>query len=192
MKFQNYYELLGVDEKASMETIKKAYYEKIKIWHPDKNPKNMEKAESITKTLNEAYFILSDRKRRRRYDNTLKFTKNMNSDQLNDETFWNKIKKASPRIGKFMQDLEDLFNMFKDGVQGNFPVNLATLGLIVAGLLYFILPVDLIPDIIIGLGYIDDAAAIGLIVKAIAGELKAYREWNGIRDNSDNNKNLDD
>ena len=50
----NYYELLGIDPKASQEEIKQAYLRKVKEWHPDKNLDRTLEAEKKTKILNEA------------------------------------------------------------------------------------------------------------------------------------------
>lgn len=54
MNENSYYEILGIDETATKEEIKKAYIDKIKKFHPDIN-KN---GEEITKKLNEAYQYL--------------------------------------------------------------------------------------------------------------------------------------
>ena len=52
-KILNYYELLGINPKAGPEEIKRAYYEQLKVWHPDKNADRIEEAEETTKILNQ-------------------------------------------------------------------------------------------------------------------------------------------
>lgn len=47
----------------------------------------------------------------------------------------------------------------------------------VAAIIYFVNPVDLIPDAIAGLGFIDDVAVVGAIVKAIQKDLDDFRWW---------------
>lgn len=47
----------------------------------------------------------------------------------------------------------------------------------VAGLLYFLSPMDAIPDWIPGLGFIDDLAVLGWVMRKWAGELEAFRLW---------------
>ena len=64
---RDYYEVLGVDKKASAEEIKKAYRKNAMKYHPDRNPGDKE-AEEKFKELGEAYEVLSDDDKRARYD----------------------------------------------------------------------------------------------------------------------------
>lgn len=69
---QNYYEILHVNENASKEMIKKAYTFLVKKYHPDLVPKDKKKsAEEMMKTINEAYDVLSDKEKRKLYDEEL-------------------------------------------------------------------------------------------------------------------------
>ena len=64
---RDYYELLGVDRKASTEEIRSAYRKLALKYHPDRNPDDKE-AESKFKAISEAYDVLSDEKKRPLYD----------------------------------------------------------------------------------------------------------------------------
>ncbi|MDO5016479.1 MAG: molecular chaperone DnaJ [Eubacteriales bacterium] len=64
---RDYYEVLGVDKDADDKEIKKAYWKLAKKYHPDVNPGNKE-AEEKFKEANEAYEVLSDPDKRKRYD----------------------------------------------------------------------------------------------------------------------------
>lgn len=64
---RDYYEVLGVDRKAAVEDIKKSYRKMAIKFHPDKNPDDPT-AEDKFKEAAEAYSILSDEAKRKRYD----------------------------------------------------------------------------------------------------------------------------
>lgn len=68
MAKRDYYEVLGVDKKASKEEIKKAYRRLAKKYHPDMNKDDPKKAEEKFKEISEAYGVLSDDTKRRQYD----------------------------------------------------------------------------------------------------------------------------
>ncbi len=68
MADEDYYDILGVDKDASKDEIKKAYRKKAKKYHPDKNPDNPEEAREKFKRISEAYEVLADDEKRRRYD----------------------------------------------------------------------------------------------------------------------------
>ncbi|XP_015681515.1 dnaJ homolog subfamily B member 8 [Crotalus tigris] len=68
----NYYEVLGLNQNASQEDIKRAYRKLALKWHPDKNPYNKEDAEKKFKAVAEAYEVLSDPQKRCLYDRPVK------------------------------------------------------------------------------------------------------------------------
>lgn len=67
MEFKDYYKILGIGKTASQDEIKKAYRKLAKINHPDKNPDN-KAAENRFKEISEAYEVLSDKEKRKKYD----------------------------------------------------------------------------------------------------------------------------
>lgn len=67
MEYKDYYKTLGVDRQASENEIKKAYRKLALQYHPDRNP-NDATAEDKFKEINEAYQVLSDPEKRKRYD----------------------------------------------------------------------------------------------------------------------------
>lgn len=64
---RDYYEVLGVERGADDASIKKAYRQLAKKYHPDMNPGDAE-AEKKFKEASEAYAVLSDPDKRRQYD----------------------------------------------------------------------------------------------------------------------------
>lgn len=65
---KDYYKILGVSENATDKDIKSAYRQMAFKHHPDKNPGNEKAAEATFKKINEAYYVLGDKERRRQYD----------------------------------------------------------------------------------------------------------------------------
>lgn len=67
MAKRDYYEVLGVKRNSSLAEIKKAYRKLARKYHPDLNPGNAE-AERKFKEISEAYDVLGDKDKRKRYD----------------------------------------------------------------------------------------------------------------------------
>lgn len=65
---RDFYAILGVPRDADERTIKSAYRRLSLKWHPDKNPNNKEEAERKFMDIAQAYEVLSDPEKRRRYD----------------------------------------------------------------------------------------------------------------------------
>lgn len=65
---ENYYQLLGVSAKANRDEIRKAYYKKLKQYHPDLYEGDKLFAEDMTSRLNEAYKVLRDDELKKEHD----------------------------------------------------------------------------------------------------------------------------
>jgi len=68
MDYKDYYQVLGVNKKATQDEIKKAYRKLAVKYHPDKNP-GVKSAEEKFKEISEAYEVLGDPEKRKQYDN---------------------------------------------------------------------------------------------------------------------------
>src|ERR1700756_4346838 len=67
MDFKDYYSTLGVAKTATDKEIKQAYRKLARKHHPDVNPED-KSAESKFKEINEAYEVLGDKEKRKKYD----------------------------------------------------------------------------------------------------------------------------
>ena len=67
MAFVDYYKILGVDKTIPQAEVKKAYLKRAKQFHPDLHPDDP-KAKAKFQALNEAYAVIGDEEKRRKYD----------------------------------------------------------------------------------------------------------------------------
>lgn len=81
---QDHYQTLGVEKNATPQQIKKAYRKLAMKWHPDKNPNNKSEAEAKFKQIGEAYSVLSDETKRKKYDVRDQFEANDGNAQYNN------------------------------------------------------------------------------------------------------------
>ena len=56
-------------------------------------------------------------------------------------------------------------------------VSRQTIVAVTAALLYFVVPLDVIPDFLIGVGFIDDASVVGYVMTMLAAEMDTFRRW---------------
>ncbi len=114
MQYKDYYQTLGVDKKASQDEIKKAYRKLAKKYHPDAHPGD-KKAEDKFKEANEAYEVLGDEEKRKKYDqfgNDPQFSNGYNFDP-SQYGFGNNVRYEHSSGGN--SGFSDFFNMFFGG-----------------------------------------------------------------------------
>ena len=89
--------------------------------------------------------------------------------------------KATGKQGKLKDvwgSLLAFFRLVRAYLNGSYrQVTPRALLMIVASLVYFVSPIDLIPDFILGLGLIDDATVLAWTIKACATDLAAFISW---------------
>lgn len=85
-------------------------------------------------------------------------------------------------IGEVFNDLKLLLSLVKDYISGAYrEIPYGSIVAAVAGILYFVSPIDFIPDFIPGIGLIDDVFVIGFVLKKIHSDLEKYEEWKSNR-----------
>jgi uncharacterized membrane protein YkvA (DUF1232 family) len=86
--------------------------------------------------------------------------------------------KGDGPLGRFLADLKLLFSITQDYVSGDYrEVPYWSIAAIVGTLLYVLNPMDLIPDFIPVIGYVDDALVVAACLAMIEHDLLAYKEW---------------
>lgn len=87
-------------------------------------------------------------------------------EQRVEEGFWPKVRKVAGKV-PFLPDVLALWWCARDPET---PV--AARGMMMAALAYFVLPTDVIPDMLAGIGFTDDAAVIAAVIGVVGKHLK--------------------
>lgn len=88
-------------------------------------------------------------------------------------------------IKDIKRDLLILSNLLKDWGTGRYTeVPVETMLLVIAALLYFISPIDAIPDFLGPIGFTDDITVVGFVVVSIKKDINNYKEWKKKRNKS--------
>lgn len=88
------------------------------------------------------------------------------------------VARKGPKLGKVKDDVRLLQALCVAWWRGEYrAISPRALVSIVAGLLYFVSPLDAIPDWLLGVGFLDDIAVLAWVMKTVDDELAAFRAW---------------
>ena len=97
----------------------------------------------------------------------------------NEENILNKMNDKN--LKEFLEDVKLFFSMLKDFFTRKYTnVPIGTIVSIAASLLYVLAPLDLIPDFLPFVGYLDDAGIIALCINGFKADLENYKEFKGL------------
>lgn len=106
-----------------------------------------------------------------RYDDTIHEV-NEKADEIGSKFHKQKALKSLLAQGMIMIDL------VKDYVTGRYrEVPYWAMGATALALFYVLSPIDVIPDVLVGVGFLDDAVVVSFALKLIEKELQRYKEW---------------
>lgn len=93
----------------------------------------------------------------------------------------NAAKKANGKkgpLGAIWVQLMACLRLFKAYATGAYrEIPWLSLVMLVASVVYFVMPVDAIPDVIAGLGLVDDAAILGWTMQTFSADIDAFLDW---------------
>ncbi|MDP4788872.1 MAG: DUF1232 domain-containing protein [Haliea sp.] len=94
-------------------------------------------------------------------------------------------RKAAARSGALAgiwQSVQDALRLVKAYASGAYrEIPWQSMLILVAAVVYFVMPVDVVPDILLGFGLLDDAAILGWTLRTLDVDLKRFRAWEASR-----------
>jgi uncharacterized membrane protein YkvA (DUF1232 family) len=85
------------------------------------------------------------------------------------------------RLGSLRTLVRDVGTLFEMLVDRSFPVPWRTTAAIVFALGYFLMSIDVIPDVIPVVGFLDDALVVAEVVYLLSGDLRRFRDHRAVR-----------
>ena len=138
---------------------------------------DIEAQKEIDKRKDEAQKILSDEKTTKKFVNDVE---NKYKNLLKDK----RVSLLSKKISEIKEYVPLFISFIKSYVNKEYrEVPIGTMIAVVAALIYFFSPIDIFPDFVPGVGYVDDAAIIALCAMMLKTDLDEYKRWKTLHDN---------
>lgn len=91
---------------------------------------------------------------------------------------WGKLQALRPQLRTLRRDLPVLIRLTRAWASGDYRrIPLKAIVSVVAALLYFLNPFDLVPDFIPFIGYLDDVAVVAYVMRKLHGEVEVFLDW---------------
>ena len=89
-----------------------------------------------------------------------------------------KMLKSAEKLKGTADDVQAFIRLVRNYYQGNYrEVSLSVVVYALAAIIYFVNPLDIIPDFIVGFGFLDDITVITFVLNHIKKEIDAFRDW---------------
>lgn len=93
---------------------------------------------------------------------------------------WQRLTRRAGALSRMRRALADFLPMLADVARGRYrPVPWPALGWMLAALAYLVSPLDLVPDVLLALGLVDDVVVVGWMLTRVDRALADYRHWRG-------------
>ncbi len=89
-----------------------------------------------------------------------------------------KARREKGLVGEFAEELGALLRLLRAWVRGRYRVvPWKTITYALVAVIYFVDPLDLVPDFLPMIGLVDDAAVVAFVIRSIGKDLQKFREW---------------
>jgi uncharacterized membrane protein YkvA (DUF1232 family) len=125
--------------------------------------------------------VLDEEEVQRRFDQSKEKAKRLLEDKDKMDRFLERLEKKLahiPVVGGMLSEIPTLIALVKAFVEKRYlDIPIGSIIAIVGALLYFLSPIDLLPDFLPAIGLADDAAVIALALKLVHDDVKEYKAW---------------
>jgi uncharacterized membrane protein YkvA (DUF1232 family) len=84
-------------------------------------------------------------------------------------------------LHRVWDDLTTFFRLLRAWARGHYRLApWKTVSLIIGAVVYFMSPIDMIPDLLPGLGFLDDAFIIGWVMRSVRQDVDDFRRWESV------------
>jgi uncharacterized membrane protein YkvA (DUF1232 family) len=125
--------------------------------------------------------VMTEKNLQRSFEQSKKKAKKILNDKDKMDLFLERLEKKLsliPIAGGMLSEIPILISLVKAYIEKRYAnVPIGTVIAIVGALLYFLSPIDLVPDLLPAIGLVDDAAVIALALKLVHDDVKEYKSW---------------
>ncbi|CAM3679801.1 YkvA family protein [Mesobacillus zeae] len=123
---------------------------------------------------------------RKKYEIGYKKYENHANDYLKNPERADRLLKAAQQkafrrkssLSEIWSNLILLFDLIRSWRKGEYKkISAKTLVTVIAAIIYFVSPIDIVPDFLVGIGIIDDVAVLSFVLKQLSAELLDYSHW---------------
>ena len=127
--------------------------------------------------------VLSEDEVQARFDKSKEKAKKLLEDEDKMDRFLERLEKKLkhiPVVGGILSEIPTLISLVKAFIQKKYlEIPIGSVIAIVGALIYFLSPVDLIPDLLPAIGLADDAAVLTLAFKLVHDDVVEFKSWRG-------------